>query len=684
MVGFRMQNTANQTEILWDDWGVPHVYATRLEQLFPAFGYAQMHSHGNLILQLYGQGRGRAAEYWGEDYLQSDRYTRLMGIPQRAKDWYQAQSPEMQQYLDGFAEGINRYGRENGDKLKTELKTVLPVTGVDILAHVQRVIQFHFLVNPQQLQQGSNAWAISPDYSTRNHALLLANPHLRWGDLFLFYESHLKTPNFNAYGAALVGMPTLAIAFNDQLGWTATVNPILGTTRYQLTLEEGGYLFDGEVRPFETTVETLKVKQEDGSYRSEELTLQTSVHGVVIERQENSAVALRVTGLDHPYLPEQFLQMAQAQNLEEFEAALSRLQLPMFNIIYGDKTGNIAYIYNGLIPIRKEGNWQDWSQLVPGDTSTTLWTEYHPYEDLPRLVNPSTKWVQNTNDPPWTSTFPPVLKSADFPNYFAPQGLNPETTAFRTQSSIKMLKNTARMSFEQMVKDKFSSHLEMADHLLDDLINAAKASDKTILQEAANVLADWDRKATPTSKGTPLFFLWSQLMADQTIFATPWNADQPLTTPHSLANPKNALAQLKKAALQLKSTYGTINITWSEYAKLTYAHQQKPGTGASGTLGSFQVVEYMPVSQDKLDDQLDYQLDYQLQSVAGDSYIAALEFSDPIRAKVLTTYGNATQPHSPHVGDQLSLYVKGEMREPWLTRRDIEAHLENRMVLEEK
>ncbi|NEO26212.1 MAG: acylase, partial [Kamptonema sp. SIO4C4] len=583
------------------------------------------------------------------------------------------------QYLDGFAAGMNRYAAERGDKLKEDFKVVLPVTGVDVLAHVQRVIQFHFLTNPQQLQtssqSGSNAWAISPDYSTGQNALLLANPHLPWGDLFLFYESHLHTPNFNAYGAALVGMPTLAIAFNDHLGWTATVNPLIGATRYQLTLAEGGYLFDGEVRPFETTVEPLKVKQADGSYRTEELTIQQSVHGVVIDQQEKSAIALRITGLDRPNLPEQFLQMAAAKNWQEFETALSRLQLPMFNILYADNAGNIAYIYNGLIPVKKDGSWQDWLQPIPGDTSATLWTEYHAYQDLPRLLNPTTGWLQNTNDPPWTSTFPPVLQSSDFPDYFAPQGLDPKITAFRTQRSIKMLQDAEKMSFEQMVENKFSSYLEMTDHVLDDLINAAKASDEPIVQQAATVLANWDRQATPNSKGTPLFFLWSQLMAGENLFATPWDANQSLTTPHTLANPETAITQLQKAALQLKNTYDTIAVEWSQYAKLNYRNQQKPGTGASGRLGSFQVIEYQPVSQNNLD--------HQLQSVAGDSYIAALELSDPIRAKVLNTYGNATQPHSAHVGDQLSLYAKGEMRDAWFTRTEIEANLADHMVLED-
>jgi len=34
----------------------------------------------DLILKLYGQARGKAAEYWGEPMLDSDRWVRTMGV----------------------------------------------------------------------------------------------------------------------------------------------------------------------------------------------------------------------------------------------------------------------------------------------------------------------------------------------------------------------------------------------------------------------------------------------------------------------------------------------------------------------------------------------------------------------------------------------------------------------------
>ncbi|MEM9989799.1 MAG: penicillin acylase family protein, partial [Pseudomonadota bacterium] len=54
------------TDIIWDEYGVAHIYADDDLNGFYAYGWAQMHAHGNRILELYGRARGRAAEYWGE------------------------------------------------------------------------------------------------------------------------------------------------------------------------------------------------------------------------------------------------------------------------------------------------------------------------------------------------------------------------------------------------------------------------------------------------------------------------------------------------------------------------------------------------------------------------------------------------------------------------------------------
>ena len=55
------------TEILWDNYGVPHIYGENAQSMYFGFGWAQMQNHANLILKLYAQARGKAAEYFGKE-----------------------------------------------------------------------------------------------------------------------------------------------------------------------------------------------------------------------------------------------------------------------------------------------------------------------------------------------------------------------------------------------------------------------------------------------------------------------------------------------------------------------------------------------------------------------------------------------------------------------------------------
>jgi acyl-homoserine-lactone acylase len=125
-------------EILWDSWGVPHIYAKTDEAAFRAFGYAQMQSHGNLLLRLFAEARGRGAEFYGPSYVDSDRAVKTMdtyGVAQRSLG---QQSPEFRRYLEAFAAGVNQYARENPDQLSSAGKAVLPVAAADVLANITR------------------------------------------------------------------------------------------------------------------------------------------------------------------------------------------------------------------------------------------------------------------------------------------------------------------------------------------------------------------------------------------------------------------------------------------------------------------------------------------------------------------------------------------------------------------
>ncbi|MDP2053464.1 MAG: penicillin acylase family protein, partial [Acidobacteriota bacterium] len=66
--GLAAAQAPSRNEILWDKYGVPHIYGRDAGAVFYGYGYAQAQSHADEILRLYGESRGRGAEYWGDAY----------------------------------------------------------------------------------------------------------------------------------------------------------------------------------------------------------------------------------------------------------------------------------------------------------------------------------------------------------------------------------------------------------------------------------------------------------------------------------------------------------------------------------------------------------------------------------------------------------------------------------------
>jgi acyl-homoserine-lactone acylase len=660
------------TEILWDNFGVPHIYAKTSQEIYYAFGWAQMNNHADLILKLYAQARGRSAEYFGKDFLESDKKILLFDLPGIASDIYRQKDKEYKSYLDAFVKGINDYAEKNPGAISDKFRQVLPVTPLDVLAHTIRVINLEFLAaediySVQRLiAPGSNSMAIGPSKSESGKAMLISNPHLPWDDFFLWFEAHLNGPDLNIYGASLVGMPVLTIAFNNNLGWTHTVNTIDASDRYELTLQGSGYLLDGKTELFEKSNVAIKVKQDDGTLKEEKFEFRYSRHGPVVGEKGNKAYAVRIAGLKNPAIFEQYHKMAKAGNLEEFESAVSMLQNPMFNIIYADRAGNILYLFNGDVPRRTEGDFAFWHGTINGSDSRYIWNEIHPYKDLPRVLNPPAGFLQNCNDAPWICTYPPVLNPDDFPAYMAPLG-----TYWRAQRAINMIRDNPSISFDQLVDYKLNTGLEAADRFLDDLLSAVKQFPGPGADKAAGVLKAWDRNTDSGSRGAVLFLEWWNSMGSN-MFEQQWSNDKPVTTPAGLKDKKQAVEILTKAAARVEEKYGTLDIAWGQINRFRMGSYDFPANGGPDNCGIFRTMYF---AEDK---------DKKTHAVAGDTYVAVTEFGNKVKASVLLSYGNASQPGNKHRGDQLKMLSEKKLRPALLEKDEIMNNLERRESLEVK
>ncbi|MGB3798959.1 MAG: acylase [Lewinella sp.] len=661
----KAQTDPTPTRIAWDTWGVPHITASSEEELFFAQGWAEMHNHANLIVDLYGSSRGKGAEYWGETKLQNDILIRTLGFDQLADEWEAKQDPELKNMLAAFVAGLNAYAAANPGAISEANRVVLPLTTKDVKMHGMYVVFTRFIGGQDlgRVQQwpdmGSNAYAIGPQRSASGNAMLVQNPHLPWFSEFLFFESHLMLNGKNMYGSTLVGLPGIAIGFNENLGWSHTDNTIDNADTYELELQDGGYLLDGERRDFEVSATTIRIKQADGSLVDREVPLMRTVHGPVVNQSEDKVLALRMVGMDRPNMFLQWWRMINSSTFDEFESALKMAQIPFWNVMYADKAGEIFYLFNGLVPKRSTDAWDYWDRVIPGGKSADVWTEVHPYADLPKVRNPPGGWLQNANDPPWTSSLPRSIDPADYPGYMAPRYMS-----LRPQRAVRMLVEDESITFDELVDYKLSTRLELADRLLDDLAAAVEASESGLAKRAMEVLESWDREANADSRGTLLFFNWARKFQvwNGANYAESWSAEKPYTTPNGLADPARAVQLLEAAATELEAGFGSLEVPWGDFYRLTYGGKDLPANGADGSLGVFRVA--WPGSGDA----------QHMYVGGGDSWVGVIEFGETVHAKVLLSYGNATQPDSPHFGDQLELFSKKELRDAWFDPAEVAKH----------
>lgn len=722
-----------RAEILWDQFGIPHIYGPDLLSVARGLGYAQMENHAESLLANVAAARGRSAEYFGAGAgganVTNDVQVRTEDIPRRARRWIDEGGAEQRAIIEAFADGVNEYAARHGDTIDPAFRAVLPFVPTDVTADEQNTVHFNFI--PQQdnipaliaawqgggiaaadalarniTPSGSNGWAIAPKKSATGNAILMGNPHLPWGNnapipglgVYQWMEAHLvigdpRHPSLNASGVAFMGSPFLGLGYSDRIGWTHTNNTIQNANLYELTLNvDGTYAYAGGRKALGHRTDSLRVRQPDGSLATQTIDVYDSVQGPVVARSGAKALALRVAGLDQPSIVTQYWGMIRARNLREFIAANSALQMPFFNVMYADRDGHVLYLFGGRQPVRPDGDWAKYDGILDGSDPSLVWSRTLGWFELPRAIDPPGGFVANSNNPPWTSTFPQTATNdpANFPAYVSPRFMD-----FRPQNGARFLLSHRRLTADQVLAGKESVHMLLAERVLPDLIAAARASGDPTAVAAASVLAAWDGDADATSRGAALFERWwSIASADPAVakdstddfysqhpkFRLGWSADDPLNTPEGLADPAALVPDLITAAQQIKAAFGALDVPWGDVHKtVLVSHDPKyqsvtpisddPGVGPDDAYGPLRVVNPFPAPDGS----------GRLWSYGGDGYVQLVEFTpEGAKARALLGYGNASRPGSPHITDQLPYYDAKTLRPAYRTRDEVERHAVSR------
>ncbi len=680
----KLPQLAGEVEIRRTTYGVPHILGQSEAAAAFGFGYCQAEDHLLSIMRQMLIARGESAKFFGKGNLETDFESRQFRIHARAEETYHKLDPEFRKILEGYAAGFNYYIELRRENLPN---WVQPLTPHDVAAHgMAGVMRFAFdrggiigaflrkqkkeaagLLddNPAEHEVGSNMWAFSPERTKSGKTILMGNPHQPWAEVSTYYEAHVTVPGkLNFYGSTFVGRPILTSGFNENLGWSHTVNYPDLEEIYEVDLDPhrpDHYLFDGGSVAMQGEEVTIEYKEND-ALKTETRTFWHTPLGPVILRTAEKIYVLRSACYDEYRSYEQWYRMSKAKDFKGFRGTLDMLAVPMFNICYADRDGNIFYVWNGMVP--RFPHPAHTSEAVHATKSSELWTEFHPVADLPQLFNPKGGYVQNCNDPPYFTNLNEVIDWKKFPDYFGPARLG-----LRTQHSLTLVDNAKKFSLEEVRDMKFSPRMLLADRVKDDLIDALLASNPNEeVKKAAQLLKEWDNTASAESRGSTLFATWWQRFGMQPAGASdayeaPWVPEKPMETPHGIGNKPRAVETFLRAMEETQKAYGSWDVKWGDAHRVRRGSVDVPVSGGSGFMGCFRVLDFKKADDGK-----------QVVS-GGDSWIFTVEFDDPPKAYSVVGYSQSEVETSPYFNDQTPLYANNQMKKVAFTEGEIKEQL---------
>lgn len=638
-------------DIVRDSFGVPHIFANTDAEV--AYGLAYAHAEDDFkTIQLgFLSGKSMLGIYKGKEGATIDYIAYLLRCQQTVAEKYESDiSPDYKKVLQGYCDGFNAYARTHPDEVL--VKKLLPLTPKDMLAYSMLQLAISSGMDKALTQiyngsiaeiyefkaGGSNAYAFNSNKTTDGNTYLNINAHQPLDGPVSWYEAHLcSKEGWNIIGALFPCAPSILLGCNENLAWAHTVNYPDKLDVYQLEINPNNklqYKFDNEWLTLEAKQVKLHAKV-IGIPVTVKRKIYWSKYGPTVITGKGT-FSIRTGPLFDIRALEEWYRMNKATNFSSFYKALKMEALPGYNVMYADRFDTIFYLSNGKIPVRnKEYNWRS---TLPGNTSKTLWTTYHPIEELPHYLNPPSGYLFNSNHSPFNASGAnDNIKNKDYdPTMGYETNENNRSIRF-----MELLKPHEKLDYTTFKKIKFDRQLPQQLHYPSnaDTLFLLNPADHPEIAEIINGLKQWDRKSDIDSKGATMFDVIYYFVVDKL---------------YSGDNSYNTLTKVKCIeALTFTKDYllkyfGTVQVPLGDYQKLVRGDKAIPLAGVPDVIASMESSPYK---------------NGMVKGRQGESYIELVKFtkSGP-QIESIHSYGASNKEGNKHFDDQMEMFEKQQLK----------------------
>lgn len=755
-----LTNISNNVEVFYDNNGVPHINAQDEKDAYTALGYVHAQDRLWQMELIRRIAPGRLSEIFGKDLLDTDVFFSGLGIEEAAEiainnlDKNSEAYMLVQAYLDGVNQFIDKgktplefslvgvekekytikdvynvFGymsfsfavAHKTDPLLTEIKEklgerylnellgshseYLTINRTDSISKLQA--QFsksvsHIMDNmPVSPLIGSNSWVIGAD-KTKNGKVIFANdPHIGFSQPSVWYQNHIKTPDFEMYGFNLALMPYPLLGHNRKYAYGLTM---LANDDLNFYAEESNpnnsseYKTKDGFKKYKVLTKTIKVKDAaDTTFQVKISQHGPIMNGLIKHIDEERPIAMNwiYTKLKNEMLEVSY-GISHAKSLEDFKASVSKIHAPGLNVMYGDSQDNIAWFASAKLYQLREG--LSSKTYLNGASGEDEIIEFLDFKENPKAINPKWNYVYSANHQPDS------VRGKLYPGYY-----QPENRSKRIVSLLEEKDDFTQEDVEKMLFDVTSS----LDHIhARDLLSFLPKNELTDLEiEAYNTLKKWEGEylkvlTGPTIYNRFLFEFLKNTYKDETgdafhLFINSQLQDQVL--PVQIAREQSVwwdnietkdvvetkqeiiLKSYRNGIAFLKEQLGDDVNKWNWERVISVEHEHAIGKAGGVLRDFFNVGPFKTTGGNEVINNQIFKLDstgfYKV--TAGPSTRRVVDFSDVENGMSIIPTGQSGNVFSPHYKDQAQKYLNGEFIKMKLNPSEI-LKSENRLLFKKK
>jgi penicillin amidase len=755
-----LKNLSNEVTVYFDAIGVPHINAQNQKDAYIALGY--VHAQDRLWqMELTRRiAPGRLSEILGKDLLEVDQFFAGLGIEEAANKTIASLDKNAESYvlMQAYLEGINQfinYGKtplefsmlgiekemytvkdvynvfgymsfsfavaHKTDPLLTEIKEKL---GHSYLNELLGALSENLTINKNSIPVkinatiskkvasimedlpvspfiGSNSWVIGPEKTKKGKVIFANDPHIAFAQPSVWYQNHIKTPNFEIYGfnIALMPFPLLGHNRNYAYGLTMLANDDLNfyieqenPTNFLEYKTIDGY------QKYELLDKTIRIKNEkDTTFQ-----VKVSKHGPIMNDLIKHVIDKRPIAMNWIYtqLPNEMLEVSHgishANSISDFKNHVSKIHAPGLNVMYGDAKNNIAWFSSAkLYQLRDSLSSKTYLNGASGNDEII---EYLPFEENPQAINPSWNYVYSANNQPDS------VRGKLYPGYYQPQD-----RAKRIVVLLEQKDDFTKEDVSTMIYDVKSSTVSKISQ---NLLKSVEQSKRTASERKAfSILENWDGSYLKTSVGPTIYnrFLYEFLNATYKdelgdsfeLFINSQLQDQVLSSQidressiwwDNVSSTDKIETRSDIINLAFKNSIGFLqnqlgehidDWTWNRVISVEYKHT----IGKAGDLlrSFFNVGPFETIGGNEVINNQIFKLNstgyYKV--TAGPSTRRIVDFSDVENSLAILPTGQSGNVFSEYYKDQTQKYLEGKFVKMMLNQQEIEQS-ENVLILKPK